>query len=130
MSHFSNVRTQIKSKADLVECLKTLGYEVVETTQVKGYSSDAHVDFAVTPSQGDYQIGFRLHKGTYEIVADWWGVRLSNRELTEKKFRSDLLVEYAERKVRAYAQRKGFRIKVEKAQEGRQLLLVRRTYRT
>jgi len=126
LSHFSNVRTQIKSKADLVECLKTLGYEVVATTKVKGYSGDMHVDFAVEAPQKGYQIGFRLRDGTYEIVADWWGVK----GITEKKFISQVRIEYAERKVRAYAKRKGFRIKVEKAKEGRQLLLVRRTYRT
>jgi len=130
LSHFSTVRTQINSKADLIATLESLGYKVVEKTQVKGYSSNAHVDFIVNPPHGDYQIGFRLHKGTYEIIADWWGVRRSNRELTEKKFRSDLLVEYAERKVRAFAKRKKLRVVEEKAKEGRQLLLVKRTYST
>lgn len=124
MSHFSNVQTQIKSKGDLIATLESLGYKVVETTSVKGYSGSMHVDFAVETPQGGYLIGFRLHKGTYEIVADWWGVK----GIGEKKFRSDLLVEYAERKVRAFAKRKKFQVTEERAQEGKQLQLVRRSY--
>lgn len=124
MSHFTNVQTQIKSKADLIATLENLGYKIIETTSVKGYSGDMHVDFAVETPQGGYQIGLRLNKGTYEIVADWWGVR----GIKEKKFRSDLLVAYAERKVRAFAKRKKLRVIEEKAQEGRQLQLVKRSY--
>ena len=124
MSHFATVTTQIKSKEDVIACLKKLGYTILEKTQVKGYTGNVHVDFAVASPGGGYEIGFRLNKGSYEICADWWGVR----GLTEKQFRSSLLVEYADLKTRRYAKRKGFTLKEEKVAEGRQLVLTNRIY--
>jgi hypothetical protein len=123
MSHFTNVQVQIKSAKDIIECLTELGYQIINVKTVTGYSKVKEmVDFAVK-TQG-YNIGFRRNnEGVFEIVADWWGVK----GVTEKEFVSNLCVAYAEKKVRKFAQRKGFRLIEEESQAGKHLL-VRRTY--
>jgi len=124
MSHFTNVQLQIKSAKDIIECLTEMGYQVVAVKEITGYENKEKVDFAVK-TQG-YDIGFRRNNnGIFSIVCDWWGVKGT----TQEEFTSKLCVAYAEKKVRAFAQRKGFRIVEESAESGKQFLLVRRNYR-
>ena len=134
MSHFTNVQVQIRSAKDIMECLTEMGYQVINVKTVTGYGKVKEmVDFAVK-TEG-YDIGFRRnHEGIFEIVADWWGVK----GVMGNEFVSKLCVAYAEKKVRSFAQRKGFRIIEEEAQScssvtrrnetGKQFLLVRRSY--
>jgi hypothetical protein len=124
MSHFTNVQVQIKSAKDIIECLREMGYQVINTKTVTGYGNTMQmVDFAV--KTGGYDIGFRRNsEGIYEILADWWGVK----GVMEKEFVSCLCVAYAEKKVRKFAQRKGFRLIEESAESGKQFLLVKRSY--
>ena len=124
MSHFTNVQVQIKSAKDIMECLTEMGYQLINVNTVTGYGKTKEmVDFAVK-TQG-YDIGFRRNnEGVFEIVADWWGVK----GVTEKEFVSKLCVAYAEKKVRKFAQRRGFRLIEESAESGKQFLLVRRSY--
>lgn len=124
MSHFTNVQVQIKSAKDIMECLTELGYQIIAVQTVNGYGNTKEmVDFAVK-TEG-YSIGFRRNnEGVFDIVADWWGVK----GVTEREFVSNLCVAYAEKKVRSFAQRKGFRLIEEEAQSGKQFLLVKRSY--
>lgn len=128
MSHMTNVKTQIQSTEDIRACLEESGYTIVETKSVKGYGGTTQVvEFAVQTAQGGYQIGLRKDtNGNYEVVADWWGVK----GVSEKAFHTQLVTSYAERKTRAYAKRKGYRVVKEKADTGvhTQLVLVKRTY--
>ena len=124
MSHFTNVQVQIKSAKDIIECLTEMSYQVVAVKEITGYESKKErVDFAVK-TQG-YDIGFRRNNdGIFEIVADWRGVK----GVTQDEFTSKLCVAYAEKKVRAFAQRKGFRLIEESTESGKQFLLVKRSY--
>jgi len=124
MSHFTNVQVQIKSAKDIMECLTEMGYQLINVKTVTGYGKMKEmVDFAVK-TEG-YSIGFRRNnEGVFEIVADWWGVK----GVTEKEFVSNLCIAYAEKKVRSFAQRKGFKLIEESAESGKQFLLVRRSY--
>jgi hypothetical protein len=124
MSHFTNVQVQIKSAKDIIECLTEMGYQVIKAKTVNGYGKIKEiVDFAVK-TQG-YDIGFRRNsEGVFEIVADWWGVK----GVTEKEFISSLCVAYAEKKVKNFAQRRGFRVTEETTELGKQFLLVKRSY--
>lgn len=125
MSHFTNVQVQIKSAKDIIECLTEMGYQVTDAKTVTGYGKTKEmVDFAVK-TQG-YDIGFRRNsEGVFEILADWWGVK----GVSEKDFISSLCVAYAEKKVKKFAQRRGFRVTEETAELGKQFLLVKRSYR-
>jgi len=123
MSHFTNVQVQIKSAKDIIECLTEMGYQVINVKTVTGYGKTKEmVDFAV--KTGGYDIGFRRNdEGVFEILADWWGVK----GVTEKEFVSNLCIAYAEKKVKKFAQRRGFRIIEESTESGKQFLLVKRS---
>jgi len=125
MSHFTKVQVQIKSAKDIIECLTEMGYQIVAVKEITGYQvRKVKVDFAVK-TEG-YSIGFRRNNdGIYEVLADWWGVKGT----TQEEFTSKLCVAYAEKKVRKFAQRKGFRLIEEPAESGKQFLLVKRSYR-
>ena len=124
MSHFTNVQVQIKSAKDIMECLTEMGYQVINVQTVNGYGNTKEmVEFAVK-TEG-YDIGFRRNaEGVFDIVADWWGVK----GVTEREFISNLCVAYAEKKVRSFAQHKGFRLIEESVESGKQFLLVKRSY--
>ncbi|MBC8231069.1 DUF1257 domain-containing protein [bacterium] len=75
MSHFSRLRTKIKDKDTLLNCLKELGYQVQLGGSIQGFQGRRDVEVAVRLREG-YDIGFvRGASGTYDIIADWWGVK-------------------------------------------------------
>jgi len=130
MSHFTDVKTAINSTEDIRACLTDLGYTIVETKTVRGYGgTTVHVEFAVQTEQGGYLIGLRKGTdGNYEVTSDWWGVK----GVSEREFLTQLVTSYADRKTRAFAKRKGYRVVKETAGEGvhTQLLLVKNVYQT
>ncbi len=74
MSHYSRVKTLFRHREALIACLKNLGYEVETDITIRGHHGEHTVDIAVTQTKG-YGIGFvRNGDGTYDMVADWWGV--------------------------------------------------------
>ena len=125
MSHFTEVKTQIKDEKVLRSCLTKMGFIFSEEKTVRGYGNTKQsVDLAVS-SQGGYLIGLR--RGTdnnFEVVADWWGVRGTN----EKEFINNLRKMYTEEQTQVFA--KGNRFTVNKTIEGKKtrLELIRRTY--
>jgi hypothetical protein len=113
MSHYSRVKTQFHNKEALVACLQNLNYEVETDTVIRGHHGEHTVDIAVRTAKG-YGIGFvRGPDGTYDMVADWWGVAGSD----ERKMTRELAVqaetiqkEYATRMVLEQAARDGFEV--------------------
>src|SRR4030042_3611541 len=74
MSHFSRITTKFRHKLALIQGLEEMGYTVETDTTIKGYHGLHNVDIAVNKIQG-YGIGFaRNNNGTYDMVADWWGI--------------------------------------------------------
>ena len=73
MSHFSTIKTKIKSKPQLVEALELLQYNVTEDQELRvtGAHGIRHevVEAEVAIAN---DIGFRMnpHTGDYELVAD------------------------------------------------------------
>lgn len=54
--------------------MQDLGYTVETNTTIKGYHGQHNVDIAVKKS-GGYGLGFvKNPDGTYDLVADWYGV--------------------------------------------------------
>ena len=73
MSHFSTIKTKIKSKPQLVEALELLQYNVTEDQELRVTGSHGikhEVVEAEVAIAND--IGFRMnpHTGDYELVAD------------------------------------------------------------
>jgi hypothetical protein len=74
MSHFSRIRTTFRHREALIQCMQGLGYTVETDTTINGYHGRHNVDIAVRKS-GGYGLGFvKNPDGTYDLVADWWGV--------------------------------------------------------
>ena len=87
MSHFTTVKTKFTDQNTLVESLKELGYNQVKvgTFQCRGYEGNQTTVEILIELQGGYDIGFVNKTDSYEMVADWWGIKsTSQTELTSK----------------------------------------------
>lgn len=111
MSHFSRITTKFRHKLALIQCLQEMGYTVETETTIKGYHGLHNVDIAVNKIQG-YGIGFaRNNNGTYDMVADWWGIAGAGQKkiADELKQRAELIQkEYAKKIVLEQAKNDGF----------------------
>ncbi len=120
MSHFSRIATKIRDREVLVRCLEEMQYEVREGGLIKGYHGQQHVDLMVETGRG-YAIGFRKNEvGTYDLVADWWGVKGADRE----RFIHDLQGrvnrinrEYALAMVKEQSERQGYSLVTQEEEE-------------
>jgi hypothetical protein len=126
MSHFTEVKLQMKDVKVFRTCLEKMGYTITAEKTIRGYGSTKQsVDLAIKISDNSYPIGLR--RGTdnnFEVVADWWGVKGTN----EKEFVNSLRKMYTEEQTQVFA--RGNRFTVNKTVEGKKtrLELVRRTY--
>ena len=75
MSHFSRLKTKFRHREVLIQCLMDLGHTVETDTTIRGHQGKHSVDIAVKNSAG-YGIGFVQNTdGSYDMIADWWGVK-------------------------------------------------------
>ncbi|MCC6620418.1 MAG: DUF1257 domain-containing protein [Deltaproteobacteria bacterium] len=125
MSHFTSVKTKIKNLACLIRALKDLNYEFVQaeehqTVQVRGYQGQKTDAVMCIKASKTYDIGVKLNKetGTYEFVADWWGVE-TTRGVTEEEFIKQLTRRYSYHVVKQEIEKKGWQ--VEEEEQGEQI---------
>lgn len=130
MSHYSRVKTQFHNREALIACLRNLSYEVETDTVIKGHHGEHTVDIAVRKAKG-YGVGFvKSPDGTYDMVADWWGVagadeRKMTQELAEQA--ATIQKEYATRMVLEQAALDGFEVVSQaEEQDGTLRIVVRR----
>jgi len=125
MSHFTTVSVQIKDGVALRKCLEKMGYPILDMKTVRGYNGiQESVDFAIKPSENSYLIGFRKNAaGEYDVVADWWGVRVK-----EKEFMSKLKATFAEEKITQFAKKNRYTLKKSIEGTGTVIELVKRSY--
>jgi hypothetical protein len=123
MSHFSRIQTQLIEKAYLTQALSDLGFQYEEgCLQVEGFMGQkAQVDILLR-LKNSYSIGLRESAGSYEIVADWAGVR----GVTQKDFIQRLTQRYAYHTTRAKLEAQGFNLVEETQSETGQIHLVLR----
>lgn len=133
MSHFTSVKTKIKDLVCLVRALKDLNFNVTEATQeqqvhVRGYqgqSMDAQLSIHASKT---YDIGVKLTAdGTYEFVADWWGVE-TTRGITEEDFIKQVTQRYSYHKVMEEVKKRGFTLETEEVDEEQQIHIRVRTW--
>jgi len=124
------VKTQFRHRGALIACLKNLGYEVETDTVITGHHGEHTVDIAVRKAKG-YGVGFvKNPDGTYDMVADWWGVAGTD----ERKMAQELAVqagtiqkEYAKKMVLEQAALDGFAVVSQtEEQDGTLRIVVRR----
>ena len=125
MSHFTSVKTKIKQLASLVRALKDLNYdfqlaEEGQTVSVRGYQGQTTDAVMCIKASKTYDIGVKLNKetGTYEFVADWWGVE-TTRGVTEEEFIKQLTRRYSYHVVKQEIEKKGWQ--VEEEEQGEQI---------
>ena len=129
MSHFSRIKTKIRDRTVLTECLREMGYQVREGGTIQGYEGLQEVDLAASSGKG-YEIGFVSDdEGCLDMVADWWGVRDTDRRAMERVRERITCIqkEYAVRNVIEQTKNQGFSV-VEQAEEsdGSVRIVVRR----
>ncbi|MFA5266491.1 MAG: DUF1257 domain-containing protein [Methanoregula sp.] len=130
MSHYSRVRTRFHNREALIASLKNLGYEVETDTVIHGHHGEHTVDIAVRKTKG-YGIGFvKGPDGTYDMVADWWGVKGAGERKIMQELEQQagtIQKEYAKKMVLDQAAKDGFDVMSQtEEQDGTLRIVVRR----
>jgi Protein of unknown function (DUF1257) len=112
MSHFSTVRVQIKRGEVLHEALLDLGYTIVQNAEVRGYQGNkTTADYVVRQSNG-YDLGFRRVAEEYELVADFWGAKID-----QKQFVNQVTQKYAHKLLLKTTAEQGFNLEAEEVMQ-------------
>ena len=108
MSHFSTIKTKLKSKPQLVEALELLQYDVKEDQELKvtGSHGIGHetVEAEVAIAQ---DIGFRMNPmtGSYELVTD---LETWNQPIPVERFVDKVTQQYARMVLHNTIKKEGF----------------------
>ncbi len=123
MSHFSRIQTQIVDKEFALQAIKDLGFSYEEGEQeIRAFGGQkTPVDIRIKLPLS-YDIGLRKKGNSYEIVADWFGVRGIKRE----DFTNRLTQRYAYHAARQKLEQQGFNMVEEKVEETGQIRIVLR----
>ena len=121
MSHFSTIKTKLKDKSIIIECLNRMGERVNNPADVglsvvdlvitnPDHAEDhpiAEVDFSLGV---DY--GFRLNKetGTYELVAD---LQTWDKDIPVERFLEKVTQQYARMTIHHTVKEEGFQVEEE-----------------
>ena len=110
MSHFSTIKTKIKSKPELIEALQLLQYDVQEDQELVNPINHQHEKVKVDVSIGN-DIGFRLNNnGEYELVAD---IQTWKDPIPPKRFVEKVTQQYARMTVHNQVKEMGFKVEEE-----------------
>ena len=123
MSHFSRVKTRINDKDLLIRCLEDMDLQISQNTEINGFEGIQSVDIAVQMVRG-YDVGFlRNSQGSYDGVADGWGVKDTKKEFFVDDLKKQLEEvenrikrQYALKTIEEETRKKGFNM-VEKVEE-------------
>ena len=113
MSHFSTIKTKLKSKPQLVEALELLQYEVKEDQELKvtGAHGIGHETVEAELAIGT-DVGFRLNEitGVYELVAD---LETWNQPIPVERFVDKVTQQYARMTIHNQVKEMGFQVEEE-----------------
>ncbi len=112
MSHFTKVATKINDLVALKKALDQLGWKYTHNEQgvtVRGYRGQT-LSAELSIDMGKYDIGVvKTEEGTYELVADWWGVE-TTKGLKEEEVAKEINAKYAYQRVIAAVEEQGYTI--------------------
>ena len=113
MSHFSTIKTKLKSKPQLVEALEILQYDVKEDQELKvtGAHGIGHETVEAEVAIGT-DIGFRMNPvtGEYELVAD---LETWNQPIPVERFIDKVNQQYARMTIHNTVKKMGFQVEEE-----------------
>lgn len=108
MSHFSQIKTQIRDLSSLQDALTDLGMTWKPGPQVvRGYRGQTHDAEVVIEQENGYDIGFSRNQDQYELVADlqYW-----QQPLSVEGFLKKITQRYAYHTVLKESTRQGFEL--------------------
>jgi hypothetical protein len=132
MSHFTKCDLKMTNLEALKRALEEMQLAVVEAAEgqsvsVRGYRGQK-LDAALSIDMGTYDIGVvRAEDGTYDLVADWWGVE-TTKGVSEEEMKTRLRQRYAYHNVLMACQAKGYEVEEEVNQEDGSVQLVVRKW--
>ena len=132
MSHFTKCDLKMTNLEALKRALQDMQLSAVEAAEgqsvsVRGYRGQT-MDAALSISMGTYDIGVvRGEGGTYDLVADWWGVE-TTKGVSEEEFQTKLRQRYAYHNVLIACEAKGYTVEEEISQEDGSIQLVVRKW--
>jgi hypothetical protein len=108
MSHFTRMQTRLMKKRHLLNALKKMGYQPKEgRVEIRGYDGQkTEVEVMIPSKNPGYDLGFRKSGKTYELVADWHGIK----DIIPKTFLNQVQQQYALSAVAERMQAQGFDI--------------------
>ncbi len=133
MSHFTSVKTKIRDLVCLERALEDLGYtftkaqgeQLVKVLGYQGETTDAVLSIHASKT---YDVGVKQSAdGTYEFVADWWGVE-TTRGVEETEFIQKLTQRYSYHKVIDEIRKKGYTIDTEEQRDDESIQIRVRTW--
>ncbi|MFZ9738185.1 MAG: DUF1257 domain-containing protein [Prochlorotrichaceae cyanobacterium] len=108
MSHFSQIKTQIRNLDSLQSALTNLGIEwKAGPHPVRGYQGQSQTAEVVVEQENGYDIGFAWNGEQYNLVADlqYW-----QQPLTVDRFLSQVTQNYALNVVKETSAQQGFQV--------------------
>jgi len=128
MSHFTKCEMKITNLVALKRALEDLNLKFSETkneqgVEVRGWKGQK-LSAEMSIDMGQYDIGVvKNEAGTYDLVADWWGVETSNGT-TENDFSEKLNQRYAYQRVMIACEEQGYNMEAQKNEEDGSIQLV------
>lgn len=122
MSHFSQIKTQIRDLKCLQSALTDLGTEWKPGPQpVRGYQGKTHAAEVVIEQENGFDIGFSWNGQEYALVADlqYW-----KQPLTVEGFLRKITQRYAYHTVLQQSLNQGFQVSEEQRQDDGSIRLV------
>ena len=132
MSHFTKCALKMTNLAALKKALADLSLAFTEAeeqqlVQVRGYRGDK-LQAKISIDMGRYDIGVVENaEGTYDIVADWWGVE-TTKGVSEEEFKHQLSQRYQYHNVKQACEEKGYAVEEEVNEEDGSIRLVVRKW--
>lgn len=125
MSHFSQIKTQIRNLSALESALDDLGLDwEVGPREVRGYKGLTHTAEVVIEQDNGYDIGFAWNGQSYELVAD---LQFWKQDNTVDYFLSKVTQRYAFHTIVNESAQKGFQIsEQQRNQDGSVRLVLQR----
>jgi hypothetical protein len=122
MSHFSNIKTQIRKVEFLAAALSDLGVEWKSgPQQVRGYQGQSLTADVVIAQENGYDVGFSHNGQEYELVAD---LQFWQQNWSVDRFLSQITQRYAYHAVKESAAQQGFQVAEEHNQQDGSVRLV------
>lgn len=122
MSHFSNIKTQLRNLTSLKAALADLNFDWKEgPSPVRGYQGQTRTAEVVLEQDNNYDIGFSWNGSEYELVADlqYW-----QQPLSVEGFLQQITQRYAYNTVLTESKNQGFQVAAEEKQADGSIRLV------